>query len=125
MALELTSVFENLNNIKRNLFYVEGVTLRFMNRNALLLDLEDGWYLRKYSTSSIGDKSISSSVGTEEFFECSVAIEDENIDLEAIIKLSSNVEIGNYKYKISAYSKPNKNLATQKWNLRLTSFGTK
>ena len=119
--INLTNVYENINNIKRNIFYDDGITLRFMSRNTLLLELESGWFMQTAPTSSIADKAFSSGSGKEEFFECSVALDDESIDLENIIKLSTEVVINNEKFKISGYVKPR--IATKKWNLRLTTVG--
>ena len=121
MPLVLTNVFQNINNIKRNLFYNDQ-TLKFMKQNTLLLELEEGFFIQKEPTSSISDKALSSGTGKEEFFECSVALDDENIDLVQIIKLSTEVLVGNKKFKISGYVKPR--AATQKWNLRLTTVGS-
>lgn len=124
MPLDLTTVFENLNDIKRNLFYNEGLTLRFMNRNTLLLEIDHGWYMQKDPSSSIADKAFSGgSVGTEEFFECSIALDDEDINLETIISLSTSIEIGEEKFVAKGYVKPRQ--ATKKWNLRLVTLGKK
>lgn len=121
--LELTGLFENLNNIKHRLYYDEDVTLKFIRKNDVLLELDRGWFMQTAPTSSIADKSISSGVGFEEYFECSVSIEDEDIDLATIIELTTVVEIGEEKYAIKQYAKPR--ISTKKWNLRLTTFGKK
>lgn len=121
--LELTSVYENINNIKRNLFFDETLTLKFKRQNTTLLEIETGWYVQKEPTSSINDKVLGSPAGYEEFFECSIAIDDEDLDLESIIKLSDSVEIGNEKFVTKQYIKPR--AATKKWNLRLVTLGKK
>lgn len=121
--LELTSVFENLNSIKHRIYYDDDVTLKFIRKNDVLLELDRGWFMQTAPTSSIADKSINAGTGFEEYFECSVSLEDEGIDLATIIELTTVVEIGEDKYSIKQYTKPR--ISTKKWNLRLTTFGKK
>ena len=119
--LNLTSVFNVINDIKRNLFFEEDITFKFMRQNTLILELSSGWFIQKEPTSSIADKALSSTKGFEEYFECSIAIDDEDIDLDAVIAASTSAIVGEDKYAIKASVRPRP--ATKKWNLRLTTFG--
>ena len=121
MPLNLTSVFNIVNNVKRNLFFESDITMKFMRQNSVLLELETGWFMQKEPTSSIADKALSSTKGFEEFFECSVAVDDDSIDLDVVMLATTSVVVGEDKYALKAYVRPRP--ATKKWNLRLTTFG--
>lgn len=119
MALDLTNVFANINNIKRSLFYPEGTTMKLVRMNQILLELTDDWYMQKDATSSLGDKA---NLG-EEFFEATISDVDDTVDIDKIISIAEWVEINGDKYKISKYFRPRG--VTKKILLRLTTFNKK
>lgn len=125
--LNLTDIYSRVNDIKRNLFYGDGSVLKFMRGTTELLILEDSFYLDKNPTSVITERILNGPKGFSEFFECSIADLDDDIDLETIIKASTNIEISDStnseKFAIGQYFRPRG--LTKKWVLRLISEGKK
>ncbi|HNC59277.1 MAG TPA: hypothetical protein PLP33_27870 [Leptospiraceae bacterium] len=115
MAINLTGVLANINDIKRDLFFDDGATLKFYRVNDLLLELSTGWYVPKNPEKNLA-------IG-EEYFVCSVVDEEDELDLEPVIKTSTKVLAGQEEYKISAYFRPRG--LTKAWKIRLVSMGKK
>ena len=115
MPLDLTKVRRRLNNVKRNLYYGEDVTLRFYDVNTLVLELEENWFMSVGATSNLA-------IGAE-YFELAVAEsdDDDDIKLEDIIPMASAIEIAGERYKIVQYERPR--ALTRQWSLRLESTG--
>lgn len=107
MAINLTNIKAQLNDIKRNLFF-EDSSLKFINISKVLLELDGGWYLNKHS-----EKELSS----PEFYLLSVVDSNSDLNLDSIIPLTITVKIGDVEYSIIEYSRP-KDL-TKEWKLKL------
>lgn len=112
MAINLTGAYAQVNNIKRNIFYDSTLTLKFFEMNKLILELTEGFYIRKSPSTNLA-------IGAE-YFEASV-LTDDTIDLEQIIPRCDRVIYGKNQYRIAQYFRPRD--ITQKWNLRLESSG--
>jgi hypothetical protein len=93
MPLDLTNVKGLVNNVKRRLFFEEGVTLKLINFNGktnVLLELEDGWYL---------DKNPDRDAASPTFYLLSIA--DLEGNLTEILQMVTTVKIGNLEYGVA------------------------
>lgn len=115
MPINLTRVYERVNNVKRNLFYDKTTTARFYLGNKLLFETSNGFYVRKTASTNLA-------LGIE-FFEASISIADDTVDLEKIIPVCNAITFGSNKYALTQYFRPRD--ATKKWNLRLESWSKK
>ncbi len=115
MPLNLTKVYEKVNNVKRNLFYKEGTFATFMLNSKILLEVENGFHIRRNPSSNL-------TLGIE-YFEGSISTTDSTIDLEKIIPISNIVVFGNNKYALTQYTRPRDE--TLLWKLRLESWSKK
>lgn len=113
MPIDLTSVYKKVNDVKRNLFYAENTTLKLFELGKVILELTDGWYIRKNPSTNLA-------LGAE-YFECSIASTDESIDLELYIPRASKVVVGKDQFTIAQYFRPRE--VTKQWRLRLESSG--
>lgn len=113
MPIDLTKVYGNINTIKRDLFYDRELVLKFMNLNDVLLPVERGFYFRKNPTSNLA-------IGAE-YWECAIADDQDDLDLENIIPLTTHIVLGTEKFKISQYFRPRG--LTKQWKFRLESIG--
>lgn len=105
--LNLTDVKQQINDVKRNLFFEDGLTVKFVNISKVLLELENGWYL---------DKNPQRELGSPEFYQLSITSTDE-LDLGRIIPLSTSIKIGDVEYTASEYTRPRE--LTNEWIVKL------
>lgn len=112
MPLDLTTVKQQINNVKRNLFLEEGLTLKFINVSTVLLQLEDGWYL---------DKSPERDNASPEFYLLSVA--DTELNLDKIIPKTTSIKVGEVEYGSFQYTRPRE--STKEWLIKLQSLNMK
>lgn len=107
MALiNLTNVKITLNDVKRNLFLEDNLTIKFLNISKVLLELESGWYI---------DKNPERDSASPEFFKISIAAED--LELDKVIPLTTSIKIGTDEYGSFQYDRPRG--ATKEWILKV------
>lgn len=113
-GLNLTKVRHRINNIKRKLYYGTDVSsLKFLNVNDVLLELPEGWHMPIRPTSGLVDGA--------EYWELSIADLDDEINLDELIPLTTQVEVNGERYTISPYRRPRG--VTRSFKLRLQSTG--
>ena len=116
MAIDLTEVKANINNIKNDLFFEdEGNNFcEFIvdNKVALRLEAGDGWYMPKRPTTNLA-------LGAE-YFEFSVISSSAN--LGEIVPLMSELRIRGVSYSIVGYFIPKE--ATKEFKIRLKTLGS-
>lgn len=118
MALDFTTLKATINDIKRNLFFEETVSLKIYKVNTLLLEITEGWYMSKKTKAKLEVTDPVS--GTEEYYVCSIVdTEDDTFNLEGIIPSATSIVIGGNKYAIDQYNRPR--ALTKEWKIRLGS----
>lgn len=119
MGLDLTEIKSTVNTLKRDLFYNDTYTIKFMNVNKLLCELTEGWYISKRPIQNLA-------IGAE-YFEMSVVDVEDGLNLEPLIPLVTQVRVGNTEkyetYKIAQYFRPRG--LTKEYKFRLESIGEK
>ena len=116
MGLNLTKLHERMNNLKRKLYYSPDITIKFFSINKLLLEVTPeigGWFIRTATTTNL-------SLGVE-YFEASIALSRDDVDLEKIIPNTDNILVGLDKYILAQYFRPR--AQSKLWRLRLESSG--
>ncbi len=102
--INLTDVKSTINDVKRNLFLEDDLTLKFINVSTVLLEVSEGWYL---------DKNPQRELSSPEFYQISVVAEG----LDKIIPKTISVKVGQVEYSVFEYSRPRD--VTQEWLLKV------
>lgn len=120
MALNLTDVKSLVNSVKTNLFYGEDKVLRIKRLNEVLLEISEGFYIRKFPTTNAFLSGTSP--GNTEYIECSITdVQDDEIDITSALNLATELELNGEVYKISTWYRPR--IETKEFIIRLQSTG--
>lgn len=107
-VIDLTNVLGIVQDVKTRLFYEDDYTIKFMDGNTVLLEVEEGFYLAKDPIMDVTSPTYVE--GYKEFYSCNITNLDESVDLGDIIKRSSFVSIGNdskrEQYEVDEYIRP-------------------
>lgn len=104
--IDLTSVKSVINDVKKNLYLDEGLTIKFLNTSKVILEIESGWYI---------DKNPQRELSSPEFYQISIVAED--INLDKIIPRTTSIKIGDVEYASFEYTRPRS--ATQEWLIKV------
>ena len=122
--LNLTSVLETINNVKRNLFYDTSqdsfAQLVFKNLDTELLTIETGFFMSGHTLGRFPN-SENEVPDNEEQRKLSISYVPDGVDMDAIVALTTSVSYGNENYRIKGYIRPR--TGTVKYRLLLESTG--
>lgn len=118
--INLTNVFDIINNVKTNLFYEDDFVMKFYNANTLILQIDSGFYISKDPEMDVTSPTYQE--GYKEFYSCTIADVEDTNDLTPIIKKTTHVIVGNDtvsdKYTVEQYIRP-RTTGTKYHKLRL------
>lgn len=104
--LDLTNVKSTLNDVKKNLYLDEDLTIKFLNTSKVILEVSSGWYI---------DKNPQKELSSPEFYQISIV--DSDINLDKIIPRTTSIKIGDVEYASFEYTRPR--TATKEWLIKV------